>query len=309
MKVVVPVVLAVFAFGTARVARTTLVAERRAQAETRPFVPSSTAAPFVSLGYREMFSDLLFVRLRGYFGGDQSTPTGIAELCEAIVALDPRFHRTYEYCAHAMTVSWKQMDNDIYLRALALLDRGMREFPADWRLPYLAGQIYTQDLVTDDPAQRRDWDERGTLLIESAIRKPGAPASAAAYAAIMRTKFGQHQRAVEGLREVLLLTTDAKARQALIERLAELEQRDAEEIAGELYEARRVLNAAWQRDRPMLPFTWYVLLGARLPASFDLGALAMGDRELAIDLASERLEPLEDPAQDRDHEPSRDPAD
>ena len=62
-----------------------------------------------------------------------------------------------------------------YLRALAVLEKGITIFPDDWKLPYLAGEIYTQDLQTTDPAQRRAWDERGTLLTESAIRKPKAP--------------------------------------------------------------------------------------------------------------------------------------
>src|SRR5262249_1367279 len=149
----------------------------------------------------------------------------------------------------------------IYMRAIALLERGIREFPTDWRLPNLAGQIYTQDLVTTDPVQRRTWDERGTLLVESAIRKPNAPADLGAWAAVMRTRFGQHEGAVEGLRELLLVTRDDAARKALIDKLAELEEKDAEAVAAELLETRHRFDDAWQRDRPLLPATWYVLLG------------------------------------------------
>ena len=47
-------------------------------------------APLLFLGYREVAADILFVRLRGYFGGYQNDAEGIASLCEAIVELDPR---------------------------------------------------------------------------------------------------------------------------------------------------------------------------------------------------------------------------
>ena len=90
-----------------------------------------------------------------------------------------------------------------------MLERGIAEFPDDWKLPYLAGQIYTQDLVTDDPNQRREWNERGTLLTESAIREPGPPQQAATWVAFMRTKLGQRDRAIKDLREKRIRCTSS----------------------------------------------------------------------------------------------------
>jgi hypothetical protein len=292
VKPIIVCAIAAASFGVARVAR--MEASTRATTSLRevPYAPSPAAAPFLSLGFREAAADLLFLRLRVYFGGDTDTARGIAELAEAIAATDPRFHRIYEYGAHAMMLA-PGTDQSIYLRAIRLLEAGMKQFPDDFRIPLLAGQIYTQDLVTDDPAQRRTWDERGTLLVESASRKPGAPPNAAEWVAAMRTKLGEHERAVSGLRELILMTNDAKARKTLIERLAKLEQVDAEAVASELLTARREFEARWRGDRPGLPPTFYVLLGPRLQPGFEMASLATGGRELTS-TPIERLEPLDD---------------
>lgn len=293
MKVAVALGIAAIAFAGARVARES-AAERDVERTTRPYSPSPAAAPFLSLGYRELAADVLYVRMRSYFGGYDHDADSVGSLAEAIIALDPSFGRVYEYGARAMTMARRGVDQAAYLRAIAILERGIREFPNDWRLPFLAGQIYTQDLQTTDPAQRRAWDETGTLLVESAIRKPGAPAQAAEWAAVMRTKFGQYDRAVQGLREILLITDDAKARKALLERLAKLQEDSSDSLAAEVEDLRKRFEKAWKRDRPAVPATWYVVLGPRLQPGFDLATLATGGRDLVgTEQPHEALEPLD----------------
>ncbi|HEY5928414.1 MAG TPA: hypothetical protein VIV11_42300 [Kofleriaceae bacterium] len=293
MRVAIGVLVAAAALGGARFARHAASEMRGDDSVEAPYAPSPSAAPFLSLGYRELAADLLFVRLTGYFGGKDNDAEAIASLVEAIIALDPQFERPYEYGARAMTMARTGVDQPIYLRALAVLDKGMKVFTSDWRIPYLAGQIYTQDLQTSDEQQRRAWDERGTLLVESAIRKPRAPAEAAEWAAVMRTKLGQHERAVQGLREVLLVTSDRSARAALLQKLAELENKNAAELAAELAEDRHRFEDAWDRDRPFVSRTMYVLLGPRSAPGFDLADIATGGRDLVGSEELERLEPLD----------------
>jgi hypothetical protein len=287
--------VAALALGGARLARK--AAEQRAPKviADEPYAPAPEAAPLVTLGYRELCADLLFLRLKGYFGAPENTANGVAALVEAIAALDPQYRRIYEWGARAITLAGRGVDNRAYLRALAVLDAGAQQFPDDWKLPYLAGEIYTQDLQTKDPAERRAWDERGTLLTESAIRKPNAPAEAATWAATMRTRLGQRQRAVDGLREMLLVTSDDGVRERLLAKLAELERSSASELAAEVLEARHRFDAAWLATRPALPASMYVLLGPPIPPSFDLGDLATGGRDLVGTQPIERLEPLDDP--------------
>lgn len=292
----IPALIAAFAIaavgiGGAKLARDAAEAEAPKVFEDEPYAPAPATAPLVTLGYRELVADLLFLRLKGYFGGSETTANGIAGLVEAIVALDPQYHDAYEWGARAITLAQRGVDNAAYLRALAVLEAGGRAFPTDWKLPFLAGEIYTQDLQTTDPAQRRAWDEQGTLLTESAIRKPNAPAEAATWAATMRTRLGQHQRAVDGLREMLLVTSDTKARARLLDKLAELEHSSASELASELLDERKQFEARWLATRPTVPLATYLLIGAPLPPRFDLASFA--NREIVGADAPEKLEPLE----------------
>jgi hypothetical protein len=288
--------VAALGIAAARVARQAAEGEAPQVIADEPYAPAPRTAPLVTLGYRELGADLLYLRLMGYFGGRDSTANGIAGLVEAIAALDPRFYRIYEWGARAITLAGRGVDNATYLRAIAVLEAGAQQFPDDWKLPYLAGEIYTQDLETQNPAERRAWDERGTRYTESAIRKPNAPTEAATWAATMRTRLGQHQRAVDGLREMLLVTSDDHARERLLTKLAELENKSANELAAELLEARRRFEAAWLAARPAVPASMYLLIGPPLAPGFDLGDLATGGRTLVGTQPIERLEPIEDPA-------------
>jgi hypothetical protein len=237
-----------------------------------PFAPSKSAAPFVSLGYREV--------------------NETANLVEAVTALDPRYLRAYEFGARAITLADSGLSNETYLRAIAVLQTGSKEFPKNWKLPYLASQIYLQDLQTENKDERRKWDEDGMLLAESALRKPGAPAEAAAMIAVMRTKLGQQERATRELREMLLVTDDKAARRDLIARLAKLEGGNAEDIASEISFARAAFELRWQASRPALPASMYVVLGDPKSSVFDLSSLASGG-DTVFQQQFERLPPVE----------------
>lgn len=281
--------------GTARIARMRAEAERPANAiSDAPYAPSPSAAPMVSLGYRELAADLLFVRLVGYYGSQDNEAHVMASLAEAIVALDPQFRRAYEFGAVATTSARRGVDNRAHLRAIALLEQAARQFPAYWKFPTLAGQIYIVDLKTDDPGQRRAWDQAGALLLESAARKPGSPAESALIASSLRTRLGQQQRAIDGLRELLLLTSDQAARKRLIDQIATLANQNADEIAAEMLVARHRFDREWQASRPAIPATDYLLVGPRIEPGFDLTVLATGGRDLIGSEGFERLEPITD---------------
>ncbi|MBA2539347.1 MAG: hypothetical protein H0V17_06920 [Deltaproteobacteria bacterium] len=260
--------------------------------EAEPYTPSPAAAPYVSLGYREVAADLLFFRLVGYFGG-KHTAEGVAALVEAIAALDPRYRKIYMWGARAMSHALGTgLGREHHLRAIRLLEAGMREFPEDYQMPELAGAIYLVDLITKDPVQRRAWDEAGTKLLERAVRTPGAPATLGTWIAQLRTKLGQTQRAKDELRELILITDDTKAREELLAKLGELEQVDSAEIAIEIFEARRRFERAWRKERPFMPPSLYLLVGPPRPPGFDMTDLATGGIDLVGSDFTERLDPL-----------------
>ena len=283
-------------FGAARIARSHAQDigpdDRLSEA---PFAPTPGAAPFVCLGYRELCADLLFVRLLGYFGGPDNEAHAMASLAEAIATLDPAFRRPYEIGAVAITGAKRGVDNESRLRAIALLAQASREFPTYWKYPHLAGAIYIADLQTNDPAQRRDWEEKGAMLLETAIRKPNAPTDSVIPVAILRSRYGQKQRAVDGLKEMLLITTDDGARARIIDQIAALEGQDADEIAAELLGARKEFDAERLAGRPALTPSMYLLVGPKRTPGFDLTDLATGGRDWIGAEGFEHLEPLTDP--------------
>jgi len=269
-----------------------LVRDGDADTRAEPYTPSPASAPFVSVGYREVAADLLFFRLVGYFGGHH-TADGVAALVEAIAALDPRYRKIYLWGARAMTHTLGAgVDREHFLRAIRLLEAGMKQFPDDYQLPELAGEIYAVDLQTKDAAERKKWDDAAARWFEIAVRKPRAPASIATFAAFLRSKLGQQQRAADSLRELLLITDDDKARAQILEKLAELENADSSEIAAEVFEARERFQTEWKRDRPFVPASLYVLIGPPLTPGFDPADLATGGIDLVGSDLGERLEPL-----------------
>ena len=67
-----------------------------------------------------------------------------------------RVHQAYDFAANAATVAEAGVDQSALLRAIAILERGIAEFPTGLAPPLLAGQIYLQDLKTDgSPAATR----------------------------------------------------------------------------------------------------------------------------------------------------------
>lgn len=293
LAVVAPLV-AVVALAGAHVARIEAKSRDGDHVAGTPYAPTPGAAPIVALGYRELAADLLLVRLIGYFGSEDNDASGIADLAEAIVALDPSYRRVYELGSVAMTSAHRGVDNSIHLRAIALLETAARAYPTSWNYPKLAGEIYLVDLKTNDPVQRRAWDEEGSRLLETASRKPGAPATSAMVAATLQSRLGQHQRAVDNLRETLLLTSDDQARAQIIAKLAELTKADSAELAAEVMEERHTFVDQWQAQRPTVTPSMYILVGPPLARGFDLTDLATGGHDVVGSQGFERLEPVTD---------------
>lgn len=286
--------VAIAGLGVSRVARVAATQARPAEVVNTPYSLSKQSAPILALGYRELVADLMFVRLMVYFGSAENRGPAIATMAETITALDPQFARVYDFAAIAITSAAGGVDNPTRLRAIALLAEASRRFPMNWKYPMLAGQIYLVDLQTQDPAQRRDWDEKGAVLLETASRKPNAPASSALVAASLLTRFGQQQRAIDSLRELLLITSDDAARRNIIDQIAKLATENADEIGAELIGMRNAFEREWKRDRPTLPLTFFILLGPPPQPGFNLGELATGGRDVIGTETFERLEPLTD---------------
>lgn len=254
-----------------------------------PFAPSASTAPYVSLGYREMLADLLWIRAIGYVGGDDDKAAGTRALVEAIVALDPRFERVYAFTGSALSAVGTDPSTDDLLASIRLLERGMKEFPKNCKLPLLAGQVYVAELESDDPEQVKRWQLEGARYLERAIRLPGCAKDTGTLVAHLRSKLGQREKAIRDLRELIVYTDDPKQRQKLIDKLAELDEKDAAALAYELEIEKKRFEAAWVATRPEVTPGMYILLGPPLAPAFRLEDLAV-DRDLFG--SEETIEPL-----------------
>ncbi len=282
-----------------------------------PYAPSASAAPLLSLGYREALADLLWIRVLGYVGGDDDRASSTRQLVEAIVALDPRFQRIYAWGGMMITALGTGATEADYLAAIAVLERGWHEFPQDHRIPLYAGQIYVTNLaaragrapattpdqgpVTQalarlyaDGAWTRVWQAEGARWLERAVRVPGAPKHMATVAAHLRSKLGQREQAIRDLRELILYTSDAQQRDKLVEKLAELQGASSDAIDNELAVAARRFREAWDRERPELPPSSYLLDGPPVPTWFDPADLAVDRDLIGTDEPIAPLEPVGD---------------
>src|SRR5690242_15524437 len=103
-----------------------------------PYAPSAGAAPYVTLGYREVAADLMWIRTIAYLGGKTDTSDGVRDLVEATLSLDDHYATAYDIGGLAIESANFGVDNDSHLEAISIFERGMKVFPDRWKYPYLA---------------------------------------------------------------------------------------------------------------------------------------------------------------------------
>ncbi len=102
-------------------------------------LPSSDIVKAVSIGYDNFLADLLWLQFIQYNGSSFTNNAVLPEtfsLVDTITSLDPYFVDAYTYGAYALT------DNKEFDKAIIILDKGMKNNPKDWYLPYQMGFLY-----------------------------------------------------------------------------------------------------------------------------------------------------------------------
>jgi hypothetical protein len=249
-----------------------------------PWAPTPSSAPYATLGYREAAADWFWIRLRAYVGRmfDPVTKQNILDaasaraLVDAVIALDPSFEPAYEFAPASIDWVAGGPSKDDLLWAAKVCEDGAARFPDRWKLPKLAGELYLLDLPpkTTDTAEKAAYTEKGTTLLERAIRLPDAPRGLATLVAFERTQLGQRDRAIEGLRELISTTDDPGTRQHLIDKLEEISGGDTERIGDEEEWAKESFDRRWHRALPEAPAEIYILVGDPPKPYIDLGDLA-----------------------------------
>jgi hypothetical protein len=258
-----------------------LGARARAQRDTWPegeglvWLPPPKAAPIVAMGYRQLWADIDWARVLVYYGLERRESATyqyryLTRFIDNIIALDPKFRRVYDWAAYAVLFQGGTIKTEEYRLSMPYLERAMQEFPDTYRFFWLAGIRYYIYLKTDDPAEKRRYHERAAMLMEQAMRRPDAPADLPTYVAGLRTQLGQHERALQDLREVIMTTDDPAAQQKLIEAYRAMA---GKEFPEEGTRAKAELQRGWMEQMPFASPHLFIVLGERPPRVIDLDAL------------------------------------
>lgn len=273
--VVVAIVVALAALcvtaGSLRAARA-LRAEWPREAETLT-LPPRAALRVLSLGHSETAADLIAARANVYFGAQLANPGEQRALERALnlaADMDPRFHRLYLRGAAMLVYNGHDITVDALLAANHLLERGAREFPGDWELPFQQGfnlLFELPRLVGEDDPRVPDWRQRGVEALRQATLLDGAPPWLPGLAARMLTRQGGEELAIRHLERSYAATSNPTTRAEIARKLAELHGRRQVE---ELREGAAALEKLVAEGYPYAPEAFSVILGPRLRPGVDL---------------------------------------
>jgi hypothetical protein len=110
--------------------------------------PDPVVTEVLALGDRTLAADLIWIEAVQYFGGAEGGKYRhalLAAMLDSVVDFDPDFRYAYVFGGLALTSTLAGVDS-----ADALLERGSKRFPDDWRFPYYIGinaLIYLEDNV------------------------------------------------------------------------------------------------------------------------------------------------------------------
>jgi tetratricopeptide (TPR) repeat protein len=184
------------------------VADRSAELS---YLPKGKYLKVAVLGYRHIAADLIWLKAVQYFGDMKQTAGGFRwayHATDVVTDLDPEFVIAYQAGGTILGVWSGLMDESI-----ALLKKGMRHNPNDWRFPFLIGYDYFYELC--DPAN-------GAKYFQLASTLPDAPAYLARLAARLSVEAGDPDAAIEFLEEFSGQVADPRLKDALSLRLKEV---------------------------------------------------------------------------------------
>ena len=173
------------------------------------YLPSGQFIEQASLGYRDLAADVLWFKMVQYYGGYRMGENNIAlfaHLVDVITDLDPQFK--YAYVFGALVIA---QDLGQFKQGIGILEKGIRNNPQDWWLPFQLGflnYVYARDYT------------KALFYFEKAARLPGSGPQAARFAAFAAGKAGHVETSI-AMWEELARTSDNKYIRELSERYIE----------------------------------------------------------------------------------------
>ena len=181
------------------------------QMEELTRLPQGQTLKPMLLGYQHLGADMMWLRLLQVLGKKNNTAEEyewIYRALDVVTTLDPQYDYAYYVGGVTLTNLAKRVD-----LSNRLLEKGFKENPRVWNLPFLLG--YNNYFVLGNAV-------KGAEYIAQAARLPGGPAYLPGLASRMYAEGNNPQVAMELLRELWLQTRDQDMRQMLEGRAKEI---------------------------------------------------------------------------------------
>lgn len=175
------------------------------------YLPKGEYLKIAVLGYRQIFADLIWLKVVQHLGERNQTTAGYRwayYAVDVLTDLDPKFIHAYKAAGVVLGV-WGNLPHE----SVALLMKGMRHNPEVWEFPFYIGYDYFYEL--HDPASAAPY-----LRLASTL--PGAPSYLPKLAARMTVESGDPDAALEFLERLYERTQEERLRESLALRIKEV---------------------------------------------------------------------------------------
>jgi tetratricopeptide (TPR) repeat protein len=179
------------------------------------YLPQVTAFAPLSLGYRNVLSDVFWFTTINYFGAHLNSDRNykwLAHRCHLVTELKPKAFDVYSFCA--LMLAWEQNDPKA---AINLLNRATDNFPDNWEFYYYRGFYYLY-FLKDELNAKNDF--------LSASKLPGVPELVVALAARKTLDLENEQQAESILSEILNNNRDPIVKDVIERKLKEYRKKN-----------------------------------------------------------------------------------
>jgi hypothetical protein len=155
------------------------------------YLPSGRHLNVMSLGFENLYADVLWIKAIGYFGGHALTDREFPwffHILDQVTTLDPAFRYPYLFGGIALAVTAERAQESV-----KILAKGMRQYPGEWRFPFYAG--FDCFYYLQDP-------ERAAAYMNLAASLPGRPIYLPHLAASLMAESGRVDAAIRFLETV-----------------------------------------------------------------------------------------------------------
>lgn len=212
------------------------------QVEALAQLPSGEQLKPAFLGYHHLGADVLWLQLLQVLGKKRNTINEyewIYHTMDVITTLDPQ----YDYVYYVGGVVLTSLANRVDL-SNQLLEKGFKEDPTEWSIPFLLG--YNHYFILGDASKAAEY-------IANAARLPGGPAYLPGLASRMYAEANNPDTALQFLEALWRQTQDERMREVVAKRAKEvMSERDIRLLESAVQQYRKV--------RGQYPSTLYELM-------------------------------------------------